>query len=47
MACGPFLPAATADIVAVLAAMALAHAGRADPVIDRPCPPLRVRGSVL
>lgn len=47
VACGPFLPAATADIVAVLAAMALAHAGRADPVIDRPCPPLPVRGSVL
>jgi hypothetical protein len=41
-ACAPFLPAATADIVAVLAAMTLAHASRAHPVIDHPCP---VKGS--
>jgi hypothetical protein len=34
-ACRPFLPATTADIVAVLAAMTLAHASR--PVIDHPC----------
>jgi len=37
-ACRPLLPAATADIVAVLAAMTLAHASRAGPIIDHPCP---------
>jgi hypothetical protein len=44
-ACGPFLPAATADIVAVLAAMTLAHASPVGPVIAHPCPPLPVKGS--
>ena len=36
-ACHPFLPATTADIVAVLAAMTLAHASPASHSIN-PCP---------
>jgi hypothetical protein len=42
-ACHPFLPAATADIVAVLAAMTLAHA-QPSQSFDQPLP---VKGSVL